>query len=537
MYSDEIQSSELAKKLLVFDLVYLDTCSLMEDSFPLFMDLLVKSRYYWKEKVKVIILPEVYAELSKHASNEHKTHLTVAAKRALKILRHDAWRLWAKTIQVIKNKDNDGFADNAIFTEVSTWRIKKKVLVITQDKKLATDLKKQNSLDSQKGRFVLVYRINQRGNLEENLGTPLDNQSKFKKPNGISSAPIKTAPSKPQHAEKKETAKPSSLQNLVKNDKRIAANLNNGNYPLEKKIKDIEDQIALLSREDKKAIADLKLSYDLEKLNKSLNDLKKPAKVVEKPQQKEKTPAETKQKPILNKESKEIWYEFGSNPFEAAVKACTYCSIIPHKKEVPYSKEGHGEANITIQDLAERIAKFDFGTEGSKLDVKFEGFVIHIEKTATDFKAYGEFVKIKKAEKKPAPKKEKPSKDKEEVKKAPQAPSLKEKAKSSKEDVEAPKTAEIKPIEVKEASKKATPKDESAKAPKKEVVSEELKKALDAERVLKCNVPNPNYPVKNKIADLEAQLERAHALKESERRKLSWGIRELQKRLSELKKA
>ena len=67
MYSEEIKSSNLAKFLNNFDKVFMDTCSLMEDSFPLFMDCLVKSREYWKDGLKVIVLGECMEELKKHS--------------------------------------------------------------------------------------------------------------------------------------------------------------------------------------------------------------------------------------------------------------------------------------------------------------------------------------------------------------------------------------------------------------------------------------------------------------------------------------
>ena len=56
MYSEETKPSNLAKLLNNFDKVFMDTCSLMEDSFPQFMDCLVKSHEYWKDGLKVIVL-------------------------------------------------------------------------------------------------------------------------------------------------------------------------------------------------------------------------------------------------------------------------------------------------------------------------------------------------------------------------------------------------------------------------------------------------------------------------------------------------
>ena len=256
--------------------------------------------------------------------------------------------------------------------------------------------------------------------------------------------------------------------------------------------------------------------------------------------QEDKKPAK-KPSPSKN-EPKDIWYEFGDTPYEAAVNACTHLSIIPHRKDVPYIKEGHGDANVIIEELSNRVASGDFSNEGSKLDIKFDDIIIHIIKTPKDFKACLERVP---SSSKKSDSKKKSTPNKEEIKEIPVveeakpvevAPSPKEKAKSSSAKKKAPKKAENKVEEARDEVKVESKVEEKAKAPKKEVISEELKKALDAEKPLKCNVQNPNYPNKNKIADLEAQLERARNLKESERRKLTWGIRELQKRLSELKK-
>ena len=50
MYIKEKYSSALAKIITNFDQVYLDTCSLMEESFPEFMDYLDGSREYWNKE-------------------------------------------------------------------------------------------------------------------------------------------------------------------------------------------------------------------------------------------------------------------------------------------------------------------------------------------------------------------------------------------------------------------------------------------------------------------------------------------------------
>ena len=81
MYNEELKSSKLAQFLNDYDYVFVDTCSLMEDSFPLFMDYLSKSKEYWKEDLQVIVLGECVEELKKHAKEKEKDR-KIAALRA-----------------------------------------------------------------------------------------------------------------------------------------------------------------------------------------------------------------------------------------------------------------------------------------------------------------------------------------------------------------------------------------------------------------------------------------------------------------------
>src|SRR5574344_2350649 len=129
MYSEENKSSTLAKFLSIYDYVFVDTCSLMEDGFPSFMDTLSASKEYWKEGLRVIVPGECVAELKKHSRSKDNQEARIEAKRALKILHHDKWV--HKILEVTKSNTNYGFADNAIYTAVSSLRIQNKVLIIT----------------------------------------------------------------------------------------------------------------------------------------------------------------------------------------------------------------------------------------------------------------------------------------------------------------------------------------------------------------------------------------------------------------------
>ena len=49
MYNDENRAMALAKHLNGFDYVLIDTCSLMEDAFPAWMDRLVAAQDYLED--------------------------------------------------------------------------------------------------------------------------------------------------------------------------------------------------------------------------------------------------------------------------------------------------------------------------------------------------------------------------------------------------------------------------------------------------------------------------------------------------------
>lgn len=70
-----MKSSSLAKFLNEYDYVFVDTCSLMEDTFPLFMDKLVASKSIGGEDLQVIVLGECVDELKKHAKEKTKNVL------------------------------------------------------------------------------------------------------------------------------------------------------------------------------------------------------------------------------------------------------------------------------------------------------------------------------------------------------------------------------------------------------------------------------------------------------------------------------
>jgi rRNA-processing protein FCF1 len=417
MYSEETKSSSLAKFLSIYDYVFVDTCSLMEDSFPVFMDNLTASHKYWKDGLHVIVLGECIEELKKHSANKDNQEARIEAERALKILRHDKW--FHRILEVGKSNNNYGFADNAIYTAVSSLRIQNKVLIITQDKTLATDLKKLNSLDSQRGRYVLVYRLNQQGDLEENPGETGLYQART-----YSSAPRSASNNtkdrhfrsglfhkeKPTRSEEPVEDKPVLDSPIVSADKRLMANLNNPNYPVERKLADLNEQIVAidaLSAEDK---SKLSLAYTYDELLEERRKLA-PKPAVTPTSTAAAKPVETKlaapvvpeakkevapvpqpapvapAKPISPAKPQHLWFEFGSTIQEALTRTGAHYGILFRDPSVPYFPMVHGPYDLTSKDLDNLAKQVGVLKPGEKKDLPLGTLVAHIEKTEKDFKA------------------------------------------------------------------------------------------------------------------------------------------------------
>jgi rRNA-processing protein FCF1 len=509
MYSEETKSSSLAKFLSIYDYVFVDTCSLMEDSFPVFMDNLTASHEYWRDGLHVIVLGECVEELKKHAASKDNQEARIEAKRALKILHHDKW--FHKILEVTKSNTNYGFADNAIYTAVSSLRIQNKVLIITQDKMLATDLKKLNSLDSQRGRYVLVYRLNQQGDLEENPGeTGLYQGRTYSSAPRSSSNPndhhgrgglFHRAPRAEKPVEPVEE-KPVPDSPIVSADKRLMANLNNPNYPADKKLADIDEQLAAISALAPADKDKLSLAYTYDELiqekvklapkaNEAAPVKATPAphqtvsvtpkaetvmapkaesvmapKVVEAPKPVAPAPAPTAR-------PQRLWFEFGSSVQEALTRTGVHYGIIFRDASVPYFPAIHGPYDLTRQDLDVLAKQVGVLKTGEKKDLPLGTLIAHIEKTERDYKATLEIpAKVAPISANPAPSVEakaeaqptpEPVKS---VNKSAKAPVAKAPAKKAAAPLKAP---EVKPVEAKpDEDKKPRRRVAPAKAVKKE---------------------------------------------------------------------
>ena len=518
MYNEELKSSKLAQFLNDYDYVFVDTCSLMEDSFPLFMDYLSKSKEYWKEDLQVIVLGECVEELKKHAKEKEKDR-KIAVLRALKIIRHDKWHKKAFTIT---KAEGSSFADNAIFTKVSGLRIHNKILVITQDKTLTTDLLKLNRLDSQKGRYLSVYRLAPHSELEKNPGE--NGEKTFNKKHEASSF---------QKVEKdnKTVALNKAQRVIIEEDNKLAKNLSNPNYKTKNKIKDIDNQLSKLNKLDANSLSALSLRFSKEDLLKKKEEL---------------LPSKKREKKENKKETSSVIVTTGASPSEALKRlALNYHSIV-RDSSVSYVGTVHGNLDLTSDDLKKvdqlAVSKGNFSYNKGNVTYSFEkGKEYSVSCKSLSSKKPEEQkrstpVSMKEEKKKNLPPKKEENKKtktasssmKKENKPLPQ----KEKPILSKDDPILKKKIRI--VKVKGSTsggsssaipegivlvvgepKTRTPKKEKAPVLKKSDSKNDsslLKEAMDADRVLNANLNNPNYPKEKALLEIQKQKTRLKKL-------------------------
>lgn len=518
MYNEELKSSKLAQFLNDYDYVFVDTCSLMEDSFPLFMDYLSKSKEYWKEDLQVIVLGECVEELKKHAKEKEKDR-KIAALRALKIIRHDKWHKKAFTIT---KAEGSSFADNAIFTKVSGLRIHNKILVITQDKTLTTDLLKLNRLDSQKGRYLSVYRLTPHSELEKNPGE--NGEKTFNKKHEASSF---------QKVEKdnKTVALNKAQKVIIEEDNKLAKNLSNPNYKTKNKIKDINNQLSKLNKLDANSLSALNLRFSKEDLLKKKEEL---------------LPSKKREKKENKKETSSVIVTTGASPSEALKRlALNYHSIV-RDSSVSYVGAVHGNLDLTSDDLKKvdqlAVSKGNFSYNKGNVTYSFEKgkeysvSCKNLSSKKPEEQKRSTPVSMKEEKKKNLPPKKEenkktkttPSSVKKENKPLPQ----KEKPILSKDDPILKKKIRI--VKVKGSTsggsssaipegivlvvgepKTRTPKKEKAPVLKKAASKNDsslLKEAMDADRVLNANLNNPNYPKEKALLEIQKQKTRLKKL-------------------------
>ena len=580
MYSDENKPSSLAKFLNGYDCVIIDTCSLMEESFPEFMEILHKGKPYRKKGQEVLIPRKCFDELKKHVRQRKDDSKRIDAKRGLRVVRRARF---FKVVKITKRDANENFADNAIFVRVSNDRLFARILIVTQDKKLATDLLALNQLKSQMGKPIGVFKLIPGGRLVPNKGE----ETTYKERTGHG-APSKEAP--------KQTTG-TSIDDILAADARLSAVLSNPNYPLDKKIADVKTQLRLIDALPPQTRGRLSLNVSVQRMQDFLadNGAAKP-----KPEPKKEEP---KPEPKKVQDPNRLWYEKGKTVKEGIAAVCQHYGIVFHEANVQYFKEGHGPYDLTTKDLDAIDAKaMPLITGEDKVSFDYRGLRFSVQHANDYYRCWVDAnhlpealeplpkaprktaKKLSEAEEGAAPKtkattkkvktektaesskkpqnpietEEKPKKTKvkkavaeeqpiqaEEAKPAPKKAPAKKKAEAPKEEPLAnpgdTPSAEKPTVKKSAGKKKADSKPKPTPEPKAEPAPEENKQPEEdpladikrKERRLQTVLPNGNYPHAKKIRDVKAQMELVAALTPEQQATLKLGLPELQKWLDE----
>jgi hypothetical protein len=143
-------------------IIVLDTSLLLSDGYKEFFPLLYKALGMLH---KPVVLPNVVLdELSKKYSTQVDPKLSEKAHYAIQTLDK---LMNTNLIVVLQNKLTDTHADPDILSLLMEERIKKEILLITRDRKLASDALMLNKMSSTLGKAVYVDKIGRNGELYE----------------------------------------------------------------------------------------------------------------------------------------------------------------------------------------------------------------------------------------------------------------------------------------------------------------------------------------------------------------------------------
>lgn len=143
--------------------IMIDTCSFMHDGCEAFSDRLLPALKRCSRKV--IIPQKVLLELKKHAENKTDPNKSRTARKGLAICE----KFLKEGCLTVKGSPTDNFADNVIFVSFSQYRLKYKMVLITQDRHLTNDILQLNEMKSAAGKQVRVFRITNAGDLIESI--------------------------------------------------------------------------------------------------------------------------------------------------------------------------------------------------------------------------------------------------------------------------------------------------------------------------------------------------------------------------------
>lgn len=159
--------------------IFIDTCSLLSPGIDKFWVNIIP--FLRKNSNKIFMPIKVIEELQKF---ERDINDIARAKKAHIALKNIKMLLDCNEEFIdIRKGENNNFADNVFLTVFTQHRIKNKLLLITQDKKLSRDILNLNESKSVKGKEVRTMKINKYGffsNVEDKSTSYTPDSEKFR---------------------------------------------------------------------------------------------------------------------------------------------------------------------------------------------------------------------------------------------------------------------------------------------------------------------------------------------------------------------
>ena len=137
--------------------IFIDTCSILHFASEKFWLNVVP--IIQKTDNKIIVPVRAVDEIKKHCANTDKPELMDKAQKELETIN----RLLSAGLIELRGEETDNFADNVFQVVFTKFRMTHKLLLITQDGDLASDIFNLNNIKSVKANPVAVKRINKYG--------------------------------------------------------------------------------------------------------------------------------------------------------------------------------------------------------------------------------------------------------------------------------------------------------------------------------------------------------------------------------------
>lgn len=162
-HSPRPQDIALVKHIVTNNKLFIDTCSLVHAMYPQLENILFPAL---REAGEKLIVPMRVIDELKRFETDSNHRCCSEARYALKSLAEQQ----RSGLVSLKGEDSDNFTDNVFLCQFAKFRMHYNLSLITQDVGLAHDLLNLNTVQSQTGNPISVFRITQYGTLGKNSG-------------------------------------------------------------------------------------------------------------------------------------------------------------------------------------------------------------------------------------------------------------------------------------------------------------------------------------------------------------------------------